>query len=595
MAHFDPLIPGVYRFRDLVNVYVIVRDGHGLAIEFGRGRVREHLDEMGVQQLDWILHTHHHRDLCLGDAAAAVDGVNIAVPVGEADLFAEVDKHWDRWDIYVNYDLTNRYDALRESVPVAKNLVPGEIFCWRGVDIEILATPGHTDQSISLLVEVDGQRLCFCGDAITGLGKIPTIHDLHWDYMPPGDGTAALIDSLEEILGKKPTMLLPARGEPLTDPSGAIEPLRLKLRQYVHHFKPNHAGRKRDDLHQVAEHIWFLGCTTYCILLENGHALIWDYGYVPQESIQKLKRDHGLKRIDAIAISHYHDDHVARIPELVYRLFRSPSPRPEVWVFENQAAIYTQPTRFNIPCLWPTPIPFDRVLTEDEVVDWHGVRLQFFHMPGQTEWHCGMVADIAGKRYAFTGDNLWKPAEAKRAPNGPVIWRNQQFLDGGTLKGFAKLRALAPDIILPAHSDPINPVTTQYFDALLNWAKQIKPMMERLIDQPDPEFGCDCFWVRFDPYRQVLEPDSQRFQTQVIIRNHHAHEASVGVALALPEGWYCHPNSAENTVAAKAEATFSFNIDAPSLIADRRYALAVEVVLDGVDYGEKAEMIIDAK
>ena len=173
------------------------------------------VDEIGVQHLDWILHTHHHRDLCLGDAAAAFDGVNIAVPVGEAGLFADAEAHWSQWD-----------------------------------------------------------------------------------YMPVGDGASSLVDSLGEILSRQPTMLLPTRGEPMTEPGQAIEPLREKLRRYVHHIKPNHAGRKRGDLHQVAEN----------------------------------------------------------------------------------------------------------------------------------------------------------------------IWRNQQFLDGGTLKGFTKLRSLLPDVILPAHTDPINPVTPEYFN-----------------------------------------------------------------------------------------------------------------------------------
>ena len=85
--------------------------------------------------------------------------------------------------------------------------------------------------------------------------------------------------------------------------------------------------------------------------------------------------------------------------------------------------------------------------------------------------------------------------------------------------------------------------------------------MKELIDQPDPVFGCDCFWVRFDPYRRIL----------------HAAGAVGG------------------TVAAKAVRSFSFRIEGPDLLADRRYVLAAEVVRDGVDHGEKAEMIIDVE
>ena len=592
MTHFDTIAPNIYRFRDLVNVYVLVREGYGLAIELGRGQMLQHLSEIGVQQLEWVLHTHHHRDLCQGDNQAVERGTKIAVPDHEADLFENAEATWEAWHIYVNYDLRSRRNAPRQNVPTAARLTSDQPFVWRGLSIQILDTPGHTDGAVSFLVDIDGQRFCFCGETITAPGKIPTIHDLHWGYMPPGSGLSSLIDALENIRTHKPDVLLPTRGEPMADPETAITPLREKLKHAINHLKPNHAGRKNRNLHQVADRIWFLGCTSFCILPENGHAFVWDYGYVPGEVFQTLRRDHGLKCIDAVAISHYHDDHVARIPELVHTIGRNQSPRPEVWVFENQADIYTDPTRFNIPCLWPTPIPYNRILSNDEVVYWEGVRLQFFSMPGQTEWHASMVADITGKRYAFTGDNLWKPADP-RSPNGPIIWRNQQFLDGGTLKGFRKLRDLSPNVILPAHTDPIDPVTPEYLDAIITWSEQLRPMMEDLLDQPHPEFGCDCFWVRFDPYRRIFQPGEQTFQTHIIVRNHHDHPAPVLIAPALPDGWTASPKTVEKQIPAHSETTLAFNIHTPDLIAGRRHILAADIALNGVDHGEMAEMIID--
>ncbi len=320
---------------------------------------------------------------------------------------------------------------------------------------------------------------------------------------------------------------------------------------------------------------------------------MWDYGYVPEQSIQTLRCDHGLKVIDAVAVSHYHDDHVGRIPELVHTVCRNQDPRPQVWVFENQAEIYTDPTRFNIPCLWPTPIPFDRVLHEGESVDWHGEKLEFYYLPGQTDWHCGMVANIRGKRYAFTGDNLWKPGDQDRSPNGPVIWRNRQDLDGGTLRGFRTLRDIAPDVILPAHTDPIDPVTPEYLNAIVEWAEQIAPLVSDLIDQPDPEFGCDCFWVHFHPYRRILSANTKSFIAGIVVRNHHAHEASLKLTPAVPAGWSSSPNSIETTLAAKSESTFEFEVAVSDLSSGQRHVLATDVVLDNTDHGELAEMIID--
>ncbi len=595
MSHFTQILPSLYRFKDLVNVYVIVRNNRALAIELGRARVLNHLSELGVDQLDWVLHTHHHRDLCLGDSKAVQMGAELAVPAAEAAHFADAETHWRDWYIYVNYDLRNRYDALRESVPVSAELIPGESFTWEDLEFRILETPGHTAGSASLLLDLDGKTLCFCGDTISAPGKVPTIHDLHWGYMPPGSGIPELSKSLESILGESPDILLPTRGEQMDDPAEAIGLLQEKLQTVENHLKPNHGGRKDQGLHQVNEHIWFLGCTSYCIMLPNGHGLVWDYGYVPRESIDTLRRDHGLKHIDAVAVSHYHDDHVCRIPELVHTVCRNQEPRPEVWVFENQAEIYTDPTRFNIPCLWPTAIPHDRVVADGEVVDWHGARLEFFYMPGQTDWHCGMVADVENKRYAFTGDNLWKPGDPDRLPNGPVIWRNRQILDGGTLLGFRKLRELSPDVILPAHTDPVEPVTPEYLDAIVSWAEQIKPMMKDLIDQPDPEFGCDCFWTHFHPYRRILSASTTSFKARIILRNHHDHEAALKLTPALPTGWSSVPATIETTVAAKFDNTFEFAITPIALEPTQRHVLSVNVTLNETDHGERSEMIIDVE
>ncbi|WP_352749901.1 MBL fold metallo-hydrolase [Mesorhizobium sp. M0185] len=37
-----------------------------LLIDTGSGAVLEHLHELGVDRVDWVLHTHPHRDQCWG-------------------------------------------------------------------------------------------------------------------------------------------------------------------------------------------------------------------------------------------------------------------------------------------------------------------------------------------------------------------------------------------------------------------------------------------------------------------------------------------------------------------------------------------------
>ena len=42
----------------------------------------------------------------------------------------------------------------------------------------MLDTPGHTDGSLSYLVEVDGKRVVFCGDAIYDEGQVWDLYSL---------------------------------------------------------------------------------------------------------------------------------------------------------------------------------------------------------------------------------------------------------------------------------------------------------------------------------------------------------------------------------------------------------------------------------
>ena len=96
-AHDGALVrlsANLYWYRDTCNVYLLVRGDRGLLIDFGSGGILEHLAEAGVREIEWVLHTHHHRDQCQGDHLLAERGVPIAVPEREVALFAQTDAFW---------------------------------------------------------------------------------------------------------------------------------------------------------------------------------------------------------------------------------------------------------------------------------------------------------------------------------------------------------------------------------------------------------------------------------------------------------------------------------------------------------------------
>src|SRR5436190_10311488 len=54
--------PELYVWTDTCNVYVVKDGEDALLVDLGDGSVLEHLAEIGVQRVEWVLFTHHHRE-----------------------------------------------------------------------------------------------------------------------------------------------------------------------------------------------------------------------------------------------------------------------------------------------------------------------------------------------------------------------------------------------------------------------------------------------------------------------------------------------------------------------------------------------------
>ena len=113
------LTENLFVFEDTCQVYII-RDGSRCAlIDFGSGKVLDHLRDLGIQKVDWILHTHHHRDQCQGDWRAVERGIPIAVPAHERHLFADAENFWRNRRVFHLYYVRNDFNTITENIPVA--------------------------------------------------------------------------------------------------------------------------------------------------------------------------------------------------------------------------------------------------------------------------------------------------------------------------------------------------------------------------------------------------------------------------------------------------------------------------------------------
>lgn len=84
----------LWEFQDTCNVYVLKSGAKCLLIDTGSGAVMQHLAAIGVDRVDWVLHTHHHRDQCWGTPIVQKAGAKIAVPEYERHLFDNVEACW---------------------------------------------------------------------------------------------------------------------------------------------------------------------------------------------------------------------------------------------------------------------------------------------------------------------------------------------------------------------------------------------------------------------------------------------------------------------------------------------------------------------
>jgi glyoxylase-like metal-dependent hydrolase (beta-lactamase superfamily II) len=603
------LSENLFVIEDTCNVYLIRREDTGLLIDFGSGAMLRFLPELGVTKVDWILHTHFHRDQCQGDELAVSRGIPIAVPANERQYFEDAENFWRNRRIFELYYVRNDFFSLTCNVPVAALLHDYETFEWKGLKLLVQPAPGHTPGSIALVTEIDHQRVAFSGDLIHSAGKVQTLYDLQY-YYEEHEGVDLSAYSLSKLIELKPALLCPSHGNEMHDPVPGMEELIGKLRDWWSYWKPwgfTLDNKPRQLTQHVIAHYQTMSCF-YAIISDSGKALFLDYGgpswnsfyafkdaigvygrfRFVEHSIENLRANHGLKSIDVAIPSHMHDDHINGFPYLAKHH------GTKIWCFENFAEILENPRGLNLGCTLGAPIHVDRVIHDRETFRWEEFEFTAVHSPGHTNYQMALFATIDGVRLGFTGDAFFHDAGRPFEIRHNLIYRNR-VKSGDYLKSVQNLAEFQPEIICPGHGEPYMIDRNMIGDFTTKVQKQDR-FFQSLIAEQDTDIGLDPSRVEIYPYQSSARP-GQRLQFEIRARNHRKRTEELRVRLILPPGWECNPPVVEFSTLPGTTGSGRVTVVVPSDFrsSQPRLAIAADVVADGRYLGQIAEAVVDVR
>ncbi len=597
------LSENLYCFEDTCRVYAVVDGGEATLVDFGSGAVLDHLGEIGASRVRGILHTHQDRDQGQGDLRAANAGTPIYGPEHERHLFEHAELVWATKQTYNVYNVRNTYFSLTHDVPVAGSLEDFATLSHGCTDFTVLPTPGHSVGSLALLAEIDGRRVAFTGDLLFAPGKVQTMYDMQYNYGAV-DGVEAAILSLANLTRCEPGLLCPSHGEPMWDPHGAIRETLEKLTSFYKLLSNGMMPAGEIDFVPVLPHV--LAATYACsyfyvITSDSGKALLVDFGapnlslfspaqihFEPRErvrfvehSLERLRTQYGVREIEAVLPSHYHDDHVNGIPYLQRQL------GVQCWAYENMKEILENPRGELIGCVLPDPIRVHRTFHDGERLQWEGFEFTIHYTPGHADYHMGMFSAIDGHSVAFSGDNVFPLTGSTPS----LIYR--KHVHKTSHQQTARLyQQYAPDILCAGHDlqTEVAPTVYQRFAAK---ALQMTQLFEALLPG-EANFGLEPSWVQIYPY-QSLARSGDTLSLEVRITNFLDKPAEAQVELRLPAGWSCEPVGATVSIPGgkRGQQVFRVRIPAGYRFVYPRVALAADVTFDGRYLGQIAEAVVE--
>jgi len=619
----DPkLVPDLFVWTDTCNVYVL-RDGDAaLLIDLGDGSVLDHLKEIGVMRVEWVLFTHHHRERCQGAPRLMGTGAKIGAPNTERALF-EKPADFRKMKVSLGDAFTiHGSSCVRppiQPIPLDRAFKTNDTFTWHGREFICLDTPGNSPGGMSYLLKQDNRRLAFSGDVILNGAKMHTWFDTEWDYGFAA-GIQALRKSAARLADSDIAWLLPSHGPVITHPKEQLADFGTRLARleklYVRGYGVEGASAAYQDkvskptqvtnVAQVSPHLFKFKRPNFwpnfgLILADSGRALVVDCGLLDEKfldtALQGLRDHYGLKAIDAVIITHMHGDHFLEAPYLREKW------GAKIWALDRMVDTMEHPEWFD----YAAPIQaygkknadgtrmegarVDRAFKSGESFEWEGYKFTIDWMPGQTEFALCLHGQIDGRNVAFTGDNIFgDPDDPSQTGHEAMVAHNSAILEEGYIYSAEYLSRLKPDIMVGGHSFVMDRPGA-FIERYRKWSYEMRDAFQALSSEKDYRSWFDPFWVRVEPYRVALRPG----QTETInlrMRNFHARKQTHRIEIHTPPGVVAEPAVLEGKLARESIRSFPIRI---KVAADTKQGVrigALDITLDGHRYGELFDFVI---
>ena len=593
-----------------INVGVI-RDGDkALLIDCGDGSVAGPLREIGIKSVERIAFTHHHRDQACGAHGLAASGAKIGVPLKERGYFENVEAYWNnpknRWHVY---NFHPHHLMLAESLRVDSAYSDGQTFNWGPAKITVIATPGHTDGSISYLVEADNRRVMFSGDVIYDAGRVWDVYSLQKgfkrgnrkisDYHGFLGARDDLLGSLNRIKSAKPEVLVPSHGRIIADPPAAIDSLTGRLEEcydnYVaisalrHYFpelfeeyagRPGHMNiRPGKTSPPCLRHFG----TTWLVISKDKAAFVMDCGSDGAiKEIKELQKKGEITGVEGLWVTHYHNDHVNAIPKF-QATFDCPC-----YADKHVARVITNPLAWRLPCVSPGVTRVDNVTIDGQTWQWREFRMTAYYLPGQTLYHGALLVEKDGLKMFFSGDSF--------TPAGidDYCALNRNWLGHGV--GFDRclqlIERLKPTHIFNCHvSDAFDFTPEQCSEMRANLASREK-LLGQLVPWDHANYGTDESWVRCFPYEQKTSA-GKTIRLDTVVTNHSATASTAACRAVLPSEWESKPAPwVEKAIAPKSDGRLAVSLDVPAAAKPGRYAIPIDIRYAGRQLPQFTEAIV---